>query len=168
MLRRLIKKRLADVTADLAGEEVFSAVSAQLTGVFDKSGAVKDLAEGFGFLRFLKSIDFGACFGEEEDEEEDETNEEKTIAFEDLIKMLKDKQRNLASAKCLIVIGSTDAESTVPQLLTEQLSTTSELVDARYNVELVAPQVHRIHQDVNYVGKVIRLQEITPQLMLLN
>lgn len=152
----------------MAGEEVFSAVSAQLTGVFDKSGAVKDLAEGFGFLRFLKSIDFGACSGEEEDEEEDETNEEKTIAFEDLIKMLKDKQRNLASAKCLIVIGSTDAESTVPQLLTEQLSTTSELVDARYNVELIAPQVHRIHQDVNYVGKVVRLQEITPQLMLLN
>lgn len=84
LLRRLMKKRLADVTADLAGEEVFSAVSAQLTGVFDKSGAVKDLAEGFGFLKFLKSIDFGTS-SEEEDEEEEETSSGKKIAFEDLI-----------------------------------------------------------------------------------
>ena len=120
LLRRLIKKRLADVTADLAGEEVFSAVSAQLTGVFDKSGAVKDLAEGFGFLKFLKSIDFGACSGEEEDENEDEeTNNEETLAFENLIEMLKDKQRDLASAKCLVIVGSTDAASTMPKLLIE-------------------------------------------------
>lgn len=125
----MIKKRLADVTADLAGEEVFSAVSAQLTGVFDKSGAVKDLAEGFGFLKFLKQIDFGACSGEEEEEEETETDNRKTIAFENLIEMLKDKQRDLVNAKCLVVIGSTDAESTMPRLLTEQLSVTPKLVD---------------------------------------
>lgn len=82
--------------------------------------------------------------------------------------MLKDKQRDLVSSKCMIVVGSTDAKSTMPRLLTEQLSATSSLVDTPYCVELVRPQVHKIHQDVNYVGKVIQLKEITPQLMLLN
>lgn len=41
-------------------------------------------------------------------------------------------------------------------------------MDTHYDVELIAPKVHRIHQDVNYVGKVIKLKDITPQLMLLD
>ncbi|CAL5992558.1 Insulinase [Hexamita inflata] len=176
-IQQQITKAKQDISSELDGDGVYEAIQQVSIGSIVKQGVVDDKCGWFGYLKFLKSIEFENQDEGQEDEDEEEQETEstilQTIPFEEIQQQLQGYLQLLAKQQMLCIVGSDKVLITqIEQSIAQNFScfkVVNEISKQNLDfIELFVPHEIKINADVNYVVKAVPLTQITPHLILAN